>query len=168
MKRFLLSMSMVVVLITGCDMVMTKTVVQKVEEKAQPTAEVAEELITGVEEVAGVEVISPETAAKGEKYTEWVASGAEKAKAVVEAARPFVPEDKRPWSDLLTTILGAIGTVSVVVNGVLHRRAKKAESVAKTVVTGVDNVPGVGKAIVERALKDGNADAVEKIYRESL
>ena len=168
LREKMLGMILCAVLLAGCDVNIN---LPKAESKAreaaalaEPVGEAASDILEGIEDVTGRDIISPKTAEKGEQISNTVTSTTDKIRDGLDIVAPFVPEKQKPWLSLFDGVLLAISAVSASLAKLFHRQKKKGESVVATVIKAVDDEPGIGKKIVNVAEKDGTHDDVRAAY----
>lgn len=158
--------------LSGCDLVMSKTVVEKVGEKAPAVGDAAGSLLDTAESVTGRDLVDEQTADTGLAVTDTVNRATDTAGRVVGAVAPFVPEKHRPWADLAKGVLGAISALSLALAGVFRGQKAKAEAerdaVAKAAVIAADNVSRGGAALTSAATATGAKDLVKRTYADAV
>ena len=125
MKKYFLILCLVCV--GGCgDFILGSNAVK---DSASPVASAASDVLDVIENATGADLISNETAAKGESIANQVGTGANALKAGAKIAAPFLGE----YADTATAGAGALSALALAAAAFFRRQAKKAKTESNSV-----------------------------------
>lgn len=164
MKKILL-IAVAALLLAGCDFVMTKQVSDYVGAKAPAALETADAATVAVENAIGKPIISRESAATGESVAGKIETVARVGKGGAETLTNFLPEDKKPYGQLAT---GILGTLTILASGAAEWFRRRKNSTAKAAVMAAEILPNGGKALAAAAAAQGASKDIQAAYEASL
>ena len=170
MNKFL---SMVIISLcvfgSGCDVDQIRNRLEKtkaVTENVSDSMEQAEPLIALLEDSTG-RTITPEDANKIITILNNTKNITEKAQAGA-AVLNFIP-GAQPYVRAVGQAIGLVGLIATSLGAFFQRRKTQATKKAlASVILGVNNLAGAGKAITDMARVEGCADFVESAYKNVI
>jgi len=186
MKKFILIAALVC--FGGCGDFNFDMLSKRTADGAAPVASAASDVVTVIEDVADIEIISDATATKGEAIATQVSQGATAAQAAVKIATPFMGEYADTANAGLLALLALAGGAARffrkqrneekedkefaegIVDKSIDRMQEANENLSEerelvnTLIVAASKVPNSGEAIKKEALENLQADAIEERY----
>ena len=156
MRMRILSLVLICSVTAGCSIEGVPMINQKVDTVNQSVVK-ADPVIDGLEAALGRPIVSPKTAAIGERVTGTGQTVLRVGAGIATAAgQPAI-------GGLLIALSGLMGTFA----GIFRKRKKTAEQAVNTLIKAGNQSPGFGKNVAEKALADGNSDYIETAYKQT-
>ena len=157
MKKYMLGLCLVCTFTAGCSIEGVPMINQKVDTVNQSVVK-ADPVIDGLEAALGRPIVSPKTAAIGERVT---GTG----QTVLRVGAGIATATGNPAvGGLLIGLSGLLGTFA----GIFRKRKNTAEKAVNTLIKAGNQSPGFGKKVAEKALTDGNVDYIETAYKQTV
>lgn len=165
MKKYILAVFCVVVL-SGCDFNfnMLPGVTQKVNENAESVGSKASDVFDLGEKYLGKEIITNETAEKGENVASKTTDIANKVGAGTEAISNFIPEEYQKYTEGASGVAYLIGALGAAAAAFFRKQKKEEQKAKEVVLVAVNNLPNAGETITKAAKVAGVSENVEKSY----